>query len=112
MLGSSLADIDAEVGTSLDLSHARTVVRVSGIEATAFLNRHLPLDLRESSFPVGAVAITAIHHVSVTLWRGASGFLLFLPRGFALSLWQGFVTTGEQFGLEVITPAALNFVEL
>ncbi len=111
VLGSSPADIDAEVGTILDLSHARTVVRVSGIEAAAFLNRHLPLDLRESSFADGAVATTAIHHVSVTLWRDVSSFLLFLPRGYALSLWQGFVTSGEQFGLEVIAPAALSFIE-
>jgi len=91
----------AEQGMTLDLSHSRTRVRVSGGDAAEFLNRHLPLDLREASFPVGAVASSATHHVGVTLWRSADGYELFVPRGFALSLWEGFVESAAQFGLEI-----------
>ena len=65
-------------------------------------NRHLPLDLRPASFPVGSVASTAFHHVGVTLWRSDDGFELFLPRGFALSLWEMLLESAAQFGGEVV----------
>ena len=92
---------DAEQGATLDLSHARTHLRVGGDDAAEFLNRHFPLDLRPNSFPVGAVASSATHHVGVTLWRSADGYELFIPRGFALSLWEGFIESAAQFGLEI-----------
>ena len=93
--------LDAEQGATLDLSHSRTHLRVGGDDAAEFLNRHFPLDLRPNSFPVGAVASSATHHVGVTLWRSADGYELFIPRGFALSLWEGFVESAAQFGLEI-----------
>ncbi|HEY5739567.1 MAG TPA: sarcosine oxidase subunit gamma [Gammaproteobacteria bacterium] len=101
-----LVDIEApafaaEQAMTLDLSHSRTRLRVSGDAAAEFLNRHLPLDLRDASFPVGSVASSATHHVGVTLWRSADGYELFIPRGFALSLWEGFVESAAQFGLEI-----------
>ena len=94
--------LDPEIGCTLDLSHSRTHVRISGPQAAEFLNRHLPLDLREQSFPVGAVASSAIHHVGVSLWRSDEGYELFIPRGFALTLWEGFIESAEQFGLAVV----------
>ena len=93
--------LDAEQGAVLDISHSRTHVRVSGPEAATLLNRFLPLDLRESSFPVDTVASTMIHHVGVTLWRSSDGYELFIPRGFALSLWEMMVESAKQFGLEI-----------
>ena len=54
-------EIDADKGATLDLSHSRTHVRVSGEDAALLLNRHLPLDLRPASFPTGSVASTAFH---------------------------------------------------
>ncbi|MDB4224781.1 hypothetical protein N9850_13500 [Granulosicoccus sp.] len=101
LYGVDAPDVDAEQGGILDISHSRTQVRVSGAEATTLLNRHLPLDLREQSFPVGSVASTMIHHVGVTLWRSDEGYELFIPRGFALSLWEGIVESATQFGLEI-----------
>jgi heterotetrameric sarcosine oxidase gamma subunit len=101
LYGVDAPDVDAEQGGILDISHSRTQVRVSGPEATTLLNRHLPLDLREQSFPVGSVASTMIHHVGVTLWRSDEGYELFIPRGFALSLWEGIVESATQFGLEI-----------
>ncbi|MCS5599280.1 MAG: hypothetical protein NZ707_05940, partial [Rhodospirillales bacterium] len=65
------------------------------------LNRHLPIDLREKYFPVNSVASSAIHHVSVKLWRSDTGYHLFIPRGFALSLWAIFLETASQFGYEI-----------
>lgn len=67
------------------------------------LNRHLPLDLREGAFPLGSVASTAFHHVGITVWRSEAGYELFLPRGFAVSLWELLRESAEQFGVEVVS---------
>ena len=88
VLGRGAPQISPHEGAVLDLSHSRTHLRISGPEAALLLNRHLPLDLRNASFPVGTVASTAFHHVGVALWRSDAGFEVFLPRGFAVSLWQ------------------------
>ncbi len=101
LVGAQAPELQADQGAILDLSHSRTHVKVSGPDATTLLNRHLPLDFREASFPVGSVASTAFHHVGVTLWRSEEGYELLLPRGFALSLWQMLLESAAQFGCEV-----------
>lgn len=102
LFGGQANNVAADQGTDLDISHSRTHVRITGVEATTLLNRHLPLDLREKSFPENSVASTAFHHVGVTLWRSNEGYELFLPRGFAVSLWEGLMESAEQFGAEVV----------
>lgn len=102
LYGVEASAVDAEQGAILDISHSRTHIRISGPDATTLLNRHLSLDLREHSFPIGSVASTMIHHVGVTLWRADTGYELFIPRGFALSLWEGIVDSAKQFGVEII----------
>ena len=101
LVGVAAPEFDADRAVTLDLSHSRTRVCVGGENAAEFLNRHFPLDLREASFPVGSVASSATHHVGVTLWRSADGYELFMPRGFALSLWEGLVESAQQFGVEI-----------
>jgi heterotetrameric sarcosine oxidase gamma subunit len=101
LFGAAAPALDAEQGATLDVSHSRTHVRIAGLKANTLLNRHLPLDLRDVNFPAGSVASTAFHHVGVTLWRSAEGFELFLPRGFALSLWELLLESAAQFGAEV-----------
>ena len=94
--------LDPEQGTTLDMSHSRTHLRVRGPQAQKCLNRLVPLDLRTSSCPVGSVMSTAFHHVGVTVWHSNNGFELFVPRGFALSLWEVLVETAAQFGAEIV----------
>jgi len=101
IIGSDVPMLSSDEGTSLDLSHSLTHLEISGPSASLFLNRHLPLDLREKNFPVNSVASSAIHHVSVKLWRSDTGYHLFIPRGFALSLWEIFLKTASQFGYEI-----------
>ena len=101
IIGSNIPALSSDEGTSLDLSHSFTHLEISGPSDSLFLNRHLPLDLREKCFPVNAVASSAIHHVSVKLWRSDLGYHLFIPRGFALSLWEIFLETASQFGYEI-----------
>jgi heterotetrameric sarcosine oxidase gamma subunit len=103
--------LNPEEGATLDLSHARSHLRIAGREARSCLNRLVSLDLREHSFPVGAVGSTALHHVGVTLWRSADGFELFVPRGFAVSLWEVLFDTAVQFGVEVGEPAVARAQE-
>ena len=101
LVGVAAPEFDAEKAVTLDISHSRTRICVSGDNAAEFLNRHFPLDLREASFPQGSVASSATHHVGVTLWRSQDGYELFIPRGFALSLWEGFVESAQQFGVDI-----------
>ena len=101
IVGSEVPMLSSNEGTTLDLSHSFTHLKISGPSASLFLNRHLPLDLREKYFPVNSIASSAIHHVSVKLWRSDVGFHLFIPRGFALSLWEIFLETASQFGYEI-----------
>jgi heterotetrameric sarcosine oxidase gamma subunit len=99
---SEAPELDAEQGATIDISHSRTHIRITGSSACDFLNRFLPIDLREDSFPVGSVASSVIHHVGITLWRSDKGYEMFIPRGFAESLWEGFVESATQFGLEIV----------
>lgn len=101
LYGVEAPEIDPGEGATLDLSHARTQVRATGARARDCLNRLIPLDLRGKSFPVDRVAATAMHHVGVTLWHSRDGYELFLPRGFAASLWEVLFETATQFGVEV-----------
>ena len=102
LLGTAASDLRAEEGATLDLSHSRTHLKVSGPHAATLLNRFLPLDFREEAFPTGSVASTAFHHVVITLWRSGAGYELFLPRGFALSLWELLREGAAQFGYDIV----------
>lgn len=104
LYGVEARGLDPKQGVTLDLSHSRTHLRISGPRARTCLNRLLPLDLRDRSFPLDSVATSAMHHVAVTLWRSRNGYELFLPRGFAVSLWEVLLETAIQFGLEIKEP--------
>jgi len=99
--GASLLELNPEDGAAMDISHSRTQIRITGARAEEFLNRFLPLDFRQGAFPEGSVASSFIHHVGVTLWRSKEGYELFIPRGFALAIWEGLVEVAQQFGLEI-----------
>lgn len=98
-VGGVMPEPDPEQAMALDLSHAFLHLRVSGADAAVLLNRHLPVDLSDTAFAEGAVASTGLHHVSVTVWRSARGFELFLPRGYALSLYEMLLESAAQFGV-------------
>ena len=63
----------------------------------------LPGTNEDRNFPDLSSASTAIHHVSVKLFRlSEKEFRLFIPRGFALSIWEILLETASQFGYEII----------
>ena len=91
------------LGTDLDLSQAFTCIEITGEDIPLFLNRHLPVDLRENVFVFPASASSAIHHVSVKLLKfSIDKYYLFIPRGFALSIWEILLETSKQFGYEIL----------
>ena len=99
----SIINLPENLGTSLELSHAFTSITIKGAKSDILLNRHLPLDLRLDNFPIHSSASSAIHHVSVKLFRlSEKEFRLFIPRGFALSIWEILLETASQFGYEII----------
>ena len=101
LIGSTI-DLPENIGTSLELSHAFTSIMIKGEKSQNLLSRHLPLDLRLDNFPINSSASSAIHHVSVKLLRlNEKEFKLFIPRGFALSIWEILLESASQFGYEI-----------
>lgn len=94
--------IDADQGTAVDLSNSRTVIRVEGPRARDLLNRGLSTDLRPANFPDGSFAGGAIHLVGVNLHHRDGGYDLYIPRGFAVTLWEFLTESAAQWGYEVV----------
>ena len=55
VIGGGNIEIASEEGVIVDLSHAFTSIEIRGDNIKTLLNRHIPLDLREQSFPVNSV---------------------------------------------------------
>jgi len=94
--------LDPADGTVLELSHARTVIHVAGPRAAELMARMVPLDLRPSVFPEGAVASTGMHGIGVTILARDGGYDLMVLRSFGLSAWEGLIEVAAQFGAEVV----------
>ena len=102
LVGTDAPILEAEQGSCLDISHSRTCVNIEGPQSVELLNRLLPIDFRDSEFPVGSVGSSSMHHIGVTFWRNQAGYGLFMPRGFALSGWEVILASAKQFGVDVI----------
>lgn len=90
--------LEPQAGVSLDLSHARSILRVAEEIAEPLLSRFIAIDLRPQHLPVDDVATTALHRVSVVLWRRPSGIDILVPRSFARSIWDLLAETAERLG--------------
>jgi len=97
---------DANAISLLDLSHARTVVRLEGPEVKALLARLLSIDLHENEFTVNSFVLTGIHEVPVLLHRLENDaktplFDLFVPYTWAASIWHLICHASLPFGYQV-----------
>lgn len=82
----------------IDLSSSRTWLFIEGARATDVLLKGIPIDLALENFPIGAIALTGVHHTPILLHRTAERrFEIFAMRTFALTV------------LEWVTDAALEF---
>lgn len=95
----------AGVATVVDLSHARTALRVSGAAAAHTLSKHCGLDLHASRFPTGSATNTRFGHIGMTLARidDAPTFELLVFRGYAEFVFEAMVEAGGEFGLQILT---------
>ena len=76
--------VPGEVGTVTDLGHSRVRFSLEGARARWVLAKGTSVDLRDASFPVGAVAWTTIHGMGVIVRRSSDETFDAMPyRGFA-----------------------------
>ena len=101
--------VDESALCLLDLSHARTVIRLEGPEARNLLARLVSVDLRDDVMPVNGFALTGIHGVSVMLHRVTAAALpiydLYIPYTWAASLWDLTCQAALPLGYEVASGA-------
>ena len=87
--------------TTTDLSHARTVVRVSGTAATDLLAKLCPIDVE--AMHTGDSAATLAGPLSVHVVKTRSHeFRLYVYRSFGLAMWEMLRDEAAEFGAEVI----------
>jgi sarcosine oxidase subunit gamma len=86
--------------TVTDLSHARTVLRITGPRACEVLLQGCPLDLE--LFGENDCAASLLGHLSVQLHGlGDGGFDVYVFRSFAVALWEWLSDASLEYGLEV-----------
>lgn len=96
------ASITADVGSVTDLSHARCRIGISGAQCCTVLNKLFALNLRESAFPVGQVAMTGTHHVPCMLHRtGADAFELVVFSTYAHDQLDTVLDAAKEYGVNV-----------
>ena len=90
-------------GTVTDLSHSRVRIAVEGPAARAMLGRGICVDLHPLAFAIGQFAQTGLHHTAVLLERSAEArYELYLPRTFAVSIWEWLIDAALPFGYEIV----------
>lgn len=97
---------NAPTPTSVDVSHGRTVLRISGPRTRDLLGKGCGIDLHPSVFLPGRCAQTAIARINVLMHlRDQAGtFDLYVSRSYAVSFWRWVTTSVAEFGYRVAAP--------
>jgi len=101
------AALDAAFATvqgaaAVDLSQARTVVRVEGPGLRPLLSKGAPVDLHPGVAPVGSAISTRFNHFAVLLHlRAADQADVYVTRSFAQSFWWELTDLAAEQGYEV-----------
>ncbi len=87
-----------------ELGHSRTILRLDGPAVRAVLAKGLAVDLEDGVFPPGAFCQSTIHHVAVMVHRRADGdaFDLYIPRGYAQTLFEWLGEAAAEFGMLIL----------
>jgi heterotetrameric sarcosine oxidase gamma subunit len=92
--------IGADIGAATDLSHARCRIHVEGAQCRTVLNKLFALDLRESAFAIGDIAMTGTHHVPSTLHRlGADTFHWYVFSTYAHDQLATVLDAAQEYGV-------------
>lgn len=92
--------VPADLGSVLDLSHARVRLSVSGPRCVSMLSKLYALDFRIHAFPIGRVALSGHHHVPCALHRtSADGFDAYLFTTYARDQFETYVDAALEYGV-------------
>jgi len=92
--------VSAEIGSIVDLSHARCCIRVEGAQSRAALNKLFALNLHELEFPVGEIRLTGHHHVPSILHRlGLDSFDVYVLSTYAHDQLAALLDAALEYGL-------------
>ena len=87
--------------STTDLSHARTVLRVSGPAATDLLAKLCPIDVEAMRTGDSAVTLAGPFDVQIVK-AGDETFRLYVFRSFGLAMWEMLQDEAAEFGAEVV----------
>ena len=93
--------LGAHGASTTDLSHARTVVRVSGPAATDLLAKLCPIDVETMRAGDSAVTLAGPFNVQVVK-TGDEEFRLYVFRSFGLAMWELLRDEAAEFGGEIV----------
>lgn len=90
---------------AVDLTHVRSMFRLTGADAAGLLSRVCPLDLDDAMFPDGAAARSSFAGVATEIVRDDHGdtpsYLLLPSRSFSVYVREVILDAGAEFGLSV-----------
>jgi len=88
---------------SVDLTHVRAVIRLTGSDAKALLAKMCSLDFDDRMFPSGSVARTSVANTTTEVVRddegGQTSYLLVASRSFGEYLYGVLVDQAGEFGI-------------
>ena len=87
--------------STTDLSHARTVVQVSGPAATDLLAKLCPIDVEAMQTGDSAVTLAGPLNAQVVK-TGDEEFRLYVFRSFGLAMWEMLKDEAAEFGAEIV----------
>ena len=104
-----LKDLGAQlsgIGSFIEQSDGKVVVRLAGQRARGVLAKGCMLDLDRRVFKPGDAAITQVALIPCQLWLldESPSFELAVPSSYAESFWSWLVTSAAEFGYEVTPP--------
>ena len=105
VLEKSLREACGDSGAVIDVSHGRTVIRISGPNARTVLMKGAPLDFHHKAFKPGMTAQSAISQCGVVLVCVADdAFDLYVFRGFGQHMWEWVSDAALEYGCVVTDP--------
>lgn len=92
------------VATVVDLTHARTAFRISGLASVKTLIKFCSIDLAGTAFPSGSATNTRFGHVGMTLARldDDPTFEILVYRGYAVHVFELLLESAAEFGVELV----------
>ncbi len=94
--------VRSDVGSVLDLSHARCRIHIEGEHAIDTLAKLFALDFRDGAFPINNVQLTSHHHVPSALHRtGETAFDAYVFTTYAREQLETLMDAALEFGVAV-----------